>query len=80
MKTIGNVHSFFQEENLKIKNYPPVLPHAAILECVCVTLDIIESTVPATLKDCAQHVSCFVNTCMRCVIYFGFKELKVKHS
>jgi hypothetical protein len=74
MKIIGDVHSFFQEESLKINNNQPVLLRAAILECVCVTLDIIDSAVPATLKDCSRHVSCFVNTCMRCVIYFMFSR------
>jgi hypothetical protein len=68
MKMIRDVHSFFQEESLKIKNNQPVLLHTAILECVCVTLEIGESSVPATLKDCSVHVSCCVNTCMRCVI------------
>jgi hypothetical protein len=62
MKTIEDVHSFFQEESSKIKNNQPVLLHTATLECVCVTLDISDSTVPATLKDCSRHVSYFVNT------------------
>jgi hypothetical protein len=63
MNTIGGVHSFFQEESSKIKkNNQQVVLHTAVLECICVTLDISDSTVPATLKDFSQHVSYFVNT------------------
>jgi hypothetical protein len=36
MKTIRDVHSFFQEECLKVENNQPILPHTAILERVCV--------------------------------------------
>jgi hypothetical protein len=42
MKANIDVHSFFQEENLKIKNNLPTLSHRTILECVCAALEIRE--------------------------------------
>jgi hypothetical protein len=35
MKTIRDVHSFFQEESFKIRNNQPVLQQPAIMERVC---------------------------------------------
>jgi hypothetical protein len=40
MKAIRDVHSFFQEESLKVRNNQPVLPHTAILEHVFTVLKI----------------------------------------
>jgi hypothetical protein len=40
MKAIRDVHSFFQEESFKIRNNQQVLPHTAIMECVCACLKV----------------------------------------
>jgi hypothetical protein len=39
MRAIRDVHSFFQEENFKIRNNQQVLPHTAIMERVCALLE-----------------------------------------
>jgi hypothetical protein len=51
MKAIRDVHSFFPEESLLVKNNHPVLSHTAILECVCAALKISENTVSRTLQE-----------------------------
>jgi hypothetical protein len=40
MKSIRDVHSFFQEESFKIRNDQQVLPHTPILERVCACLNV----------------------------------------
>jgi hypothetical protein len=52
MKAIIDVHSFFQEESLKIKNNQPILPHTALLDFVCAALKISKNTVRRTVKEC----------------------------
>jgi len=52
LKYIRDVHSFFQEESLKIKNNQPILPHTVILERVCAALKVRKNTVRRTLKEC----------------------------
>jgi hypothetical protein len=40
MKAVRDVHSFFQEENFKIRNNQQALPHTAIMERVCACLKV----------------------------------------
>jgi hypothetical protein len=40
MKAVRYVHSFFQEGSFKIRNDQQVLPHTAIMECVCACLKV----------------------------------------
>jgi hypothetical protein len=67
MNVILDVHSFFQEGNLKTKSNKPILPHTAVLKHLCVALKISEFVVSATLKEISLHVSFCVSTCLRFV-------------
>jgi hypothetical protein len=40
MKAIRDVHSFFQEENFKIRNDQKVLLHTEVMERVCACLNV----------------------------------------
>jgi hypothetical protein len=51
MKAIRDVHSFFQEESLKIKNNQSILLHAAIMQHVCACLKISNNTVRQSRKE-----------------------------
>jgi hypothetical protein len=51
MKAIKEVHSFFQQENPKIKNNQPILTHTATMQHVCACLKIIKKTVRRSLKE-----------------------------
>jgi hypothetical protein len=51
MKAIRDVHTFFQEESLKIKNNQPVIPYTAIVAHVCAAFEISEPSVRATLNE-----------------------------
>jgi hypothetical protein len=59
MKAIGDVHSFFQEESLKIKNNQPILVHTAIMERVCACLKINPNTVSGTFISPGKKLFCF---------------------
>jgi hypothetical protein len=45
MKAIRDVHSFFQEDSLKIKNNHPILPYTAIIAYLYADMKISASTV-----------------------------------
>jgi hypothetical protein len=51
MKAIRDVHSFFQEESVKIESNQPVIPLTAIVAHLCAAFKICESLVRATLKE-----------------------------
>jgi hypothetical protein len=40
IKAIRDVLSFFQEESFNIRNDEQILPHTAIMECVCACLRV----------------------------------------
>jgi hypothetical protein len=69
MKAIRNAHSFFQEEGLQIKNNHPVLPHTAVLECVCAAMKISENPVEEHLQNVEPAVH-LVRKCILFIMYY----------
>jgi hypothetical protein len=64
MMAILDIHSFFQEESLKLNNNQPILPHIVILERVYAVLKISEFTVRATPKKFQTCISPETDVCI----------------
>jgi hypothetical protein len=51
MKVIRDVHSFFQEWKLKIRNSQPILPDTKVIGSICAALKLSENRVRGKLKE-----------------------------